>query len=185
MKAIRYFSASMLLFFSAGCKSGQSQTWEDSVFTGKIDEQIDKLLGGKEIYADPQRVVPVLVNSEPDSGTKKENLEGYVIKRKGKLLTADQIKRLQAVVFDADTYDFKTSKRCVFVPYVGFIFEKSGKQAHALFCFSCNEVSFGRGGAQGNLEDFDAKRREMLALARELFPDDARLAAMKEDGIGQ
>lgn len=185
MKAIHYFSVFTLLLFSAGCKSGQSQTWEGSVFTGKIDEQVDKLLGGKDIYADPQRVVPVLVNSEQDPGAKKENLEGYVIKRKGKLLTADQIKRLQAVVFDADTYDFKNTKRCLFVPYIGFIFEKSGNQAHALFCFTCNEVSFGRGGAQGNLEDFDAKRREVLALARELFPEDARLAAMKEEGIGQ
>ncbi len=155
------------------------------MFTGKIDEQVEKLLGGREIYADAQRVVPVLVNSEQDSATKKENLEGFVIKRKGKLLTAEQIKRLQAVVFDSGTYDFTNSKRCLFVPYIGFIFEKSGKQAHALFCFTCNEVNFGRGGAQGNLEDFDAKHREILALAREIFPDDARLAAMKEDGIGQ
>ncbi|HMV35621.1 MAG TPA: hypothetical protein PKD60_07000 [Turneriella sp.] len=185
MKIISYLSAFMLLLFAAGCKSGQSQTWEGSVFTGQIDEQVDKLLGGRDIYADPQRVVPVLVNSEQDSGAKKENLEGYVIKRKGKLLSPEQIKKLQAVIFDANTYDFKHSKRCMFVPYIGFIFEKSGKQAHALFCFTCNEVSFGRGGAQGNLEDFDAKRREILQLARELFPDDERLAGLKEEGIGQ
>lgn len=185
MKSILYTSAFMLLCSAAGCRSTESQTWQGSVFTGKIDEQVEKLLGGKDIYADPQRVVPVLVNSEQDPGAKKEKLEGFVIKRKGKLLTPEQIKRLQAVVFDAETYDFKDTKRCLFVPYIGFIFEKSGKQAHALFCFTCNEVSYGRGGAQGNLEDFDAKRREVLALARELFPADARLAAMKEDGIGQ
>ncbi len=185
MKRISCLSAFMFLLLAVGCKSGQSQTWEGSVFTGQIDEEVERLLGGREIYADPQRVVPVIVNSEQESAAKKENLEGYAIKRKGKLLSSEQIRNLQAVLFDAKTYDFQHSKRCMFVPYLGFIFEKSGRQAHALFCFTCNEVSFGRNGAPGNLEDFDAKRREILKLGREIFPDDARLSGMKEDGIGQ
>lgn len=146
------------------------------MFTGKLDEQVEKLLGGREIFADPQRVIPVLVNSATGSGEKRENLEGYAITKKGKGLTAEQIKRLQAVVFNADTYDFNQSKRCPFQPYVGFIFEKGGKQAHALFCFACNEVSYGRDGKQGNLEDFDRARSEILSLAKEVFPSDPGLA---------
>lgn len=145
-----------------------------------LDERVEKLLSGRDIYDAPLRVVPVLVNQEPGSGEKSENLEGYAIVAKGKLLTAEQVKRLQAVIFNAATYDFNVTKRCVFNPYVGFIFEAGGKQAHALFCFSCDEVSYGREGKQGNIEDFDPARKEILNLAREVFPKDVRLAQMKE-----
>jgi hypothetical protein len=163
----------------SACKSGDAPK-ERFMFTGKTDPQVEKLLAGTEIYADAQRVIPVIVNSDPTSGAKKENLEGYAIVKKGKILNADQVKRLQSVVFDVNTYDFKSAKRCQFVPYVGFIFEKAGKQSHALFCFTCNEVSYGREGKQGNLEDFDPARKEILALAREIFPSDPNLAALKE-----
>lgn len=145
-----------------------------------LDPRVETLIGGQDVFDAPQRVVPVLVNQEPGSGEKTENLEGYAIIKKGAILTAEQTKRLQAVIFNAATYDFNSAKRCVFNPYVGFIFEKSGKQAHALFCFSCDEVSFGREAKQGNIEDFDPARKEILALARELFPRDARLGAIKE-----
>ena len=145
-----------------------------------LDPRVETLIGGQDVYDAPQRVIPVLVNQEPGSGEKTENLEGYAITKKGGLLTPEQIKRLQAVIFNAATYDFVVQKRCVFNPYIGFIFEKSGKQAHALFCFSCDEVSYGRDGKQGNIEDFDPARKEILALARELFPRDTRLAGMKE-----
>lgn len=145
-----------------------------------LDSRVENLIGGQDVYDAPQRVVPVLVNQEPGSGEKSENLEGYAITKKGPLLSAEQVKRLQAVIFNAGTYDFNVQKRCVFNPYIGFIFEKSGKQAHALFCFSCDEVSYGRDGKQGNIEDFDPARKEILALARELFPRDVRLAGLKD-----
>lgn len=145
------------------------------MFTGSVDAQVEALLAGKDIFADAQRIVPVLVAPKPSADTRVENLEGFTITKKGKLLTAAQMQRLQNVIFNAKTYDFIHSKRCPFTPYVGFIFEKTGKQAHALFCFACNEVSFGRDGKQGNLEDFDAARQEILSLAREIFPEDALL----------
>lgn len=158
------------------CKSGGAEG--KGMYGGALEPEVEKLLGGKDIYGDAQRVIPVLVNSETGSGEKKENLEGYAITRKGNILSPEQQQRLQAVIFNAGTYDFKTSKRCPFRPYVGFIFEKSGKQAHALFCFSCNEVSFGRDSKQGNIEDFDAARKEILALSREAFPGDAALSKL-------
>jgi len=165
----------------AACKSGDAPK-ERFMFTGKTDPQVEKLLGGIDIYADAQRVIPVIVNPDPNSGAKKENLEGYAIVKKGKIMNADQVKKLQSVIFDVNVYDFNSSKRCLFSPYIGFIFEKGGKQSHALFCFTCNEVSYGRDGKQGNLEDFDPARKEMIALARELFPNDTKLAALK-DGL--
>lgn len=148
------------------------------MYGGALEPEVEKLLGGKDIYGDAQRVIPVLVNPETGSGEKKENVEGYAITKKGNVLNAEQQQRLQAIIFNAGTYDFKTAKRCAFRPYVGFIFEKSGKQAHALFCFSCNEVSFGRDAKQGNLEDFDAARKEILALSREAFPGDPALSKL-------
>jgi hypothetical protein len=147
-------------------------------YTGSVDAQVEKLLGGKDIYADAARVVPVLVNFEAGSGENKENLEGFRITKKGTSLTPEQIARLQKIILSASTYDFNIRKKCMFSPYVGFIFEKSGKQAHALFCFSCNEVSFGRDGKAGNIEDFDAARKEMIALSKELFPGDKALSVL-------
>jgi hypothetical protein len=179
MKKSNTFLLIMFTLLAAQCKSGDTPK-ERFMFTGETDPQVEKLLAGTEIYADAQRVIPVIVNSDPTSGAKKENLEGYAIVKKGKMLNADQVKRLQSVVFDVNTYDFNSAKRCQFVPYVGFIFEKAGKQSHALFCFTCNEVSYGRDGKQGNLEDFDPARKEILALARELFPTDPNLAALKD-----
>lgn len=151
------------------------------MFTGQIDPKVDKLLAGREVFADAERVIPVLVDSNEGSGVKKENLEGYAITKKANLLTPEQIKRLQKVVFDVETYDFNLSKRCPFHPYVGFIFEKGGKKAHALFCFQCNEVSYGRDGKQGNIEDFDSARAEILALSKEVFPQDPGLAQVGKD----
>lgn len=177
MKYPQLILIAALLTAFVSCKSGQGGKDGEKM---NLDPRVEALIGGQDVYDAPQRVVPVLVNQEPGSGEKSENLEGYAIENKGKLLSPEQIKRLQAVIFNAATYDFNVQKRCVFNPYIGFIFEKSGKQAHALFCFSCDEVSFGREGKQGNLEDFDPARKEILALARELFPRDARLAGMKD-----
>ncbi len=177
MKKISVAIAAAVFAVSA-CKSGGSGSEGKNMFTGNVDAQVEKLLAGKDIYADATRVIPVLVNSEQGSGEKQENLENYAIVKKGKALTADHIKRLQATIFNTGTYDFATTKRCPFRPYVGFIFEKDGKQAHALFCFSCNEVAFGRDGKQGNLEDFDAARKEILALSLEVFPGDPGLSKL-------
>jgi|GEM_PF-2022301 len=177
MKYPKLVLTAALLTALVSCKSGQGGKDGEKM---DLDSRVETLIGGQDVYDAPQRVVPVLVNQEPGSGEKTENLEGYAITKKGPLLSAEQIKKLQAVIFNAATYDFNVQKRCVFNPYIGFIFEKSGKQAHALFCFSCDEVSFGREGKQGNLEDFDPARKEILALARELFPRDARLKGMKD-----
>lgn len=149
------------------------------MYKGDIDAQVEKLLSGKEVFADATRVIPVLVNNVQGSGDKKENLESFAITKKAAPLSPAQTSRLQNLIFNKATYDFESQKRCVFQPYVGYIFEKAGKQSHALFCFSCNEVAFGREGKQGNLEDFDAARAEVLAIARESFPNDAKLAALK------
>ncbi|AFM12469.1 hypothetical protein [Turneriella parva] len=180
MRNLKFYIAVAAVFAVTGCKSGDAPK-ERFMFTGKTDPQVEKLLGGIDVYADAVRVIPVIVNSDPNSGGKKENLEGYAIVKKGKIMTPDQVKKLQSVVFDVNVYDFNSSKRCLFSPYIGFIFEKGGKQSHALFCFTCNEVSYGRDGKQGNLEDFDPARKEILSLARELFPNDAKLAAIKDE----
>ena len=177
MKYPKILLSAALLSVLVSCKSGQGGKDGEKM---NLDPRVEKLIGGQDVYDAPQRIVPVLVDQEPGSGDKTENLEGYAIVKKGPLLTAEQVKRLQAVIFNAATYDFEVQKRCVFNPYIGFIFEKSGKQAHALFCFSCDEVSFGREGKQGNLEDFDPARKEILSLARELFPRDVRLSGMKD-----
>lgn len=166
------------VFALGACKSGGSGSEGKNMYSGNVDAQVEKLLAGKDIYADAARVVPVIVSSEPGSGDKKENLEGFAIVKKGKSLSAEQIAKLQKIIFNTGTYDFTTQKRCVFKPYVGFIFEKEGKQAHALFCFSCNEVAFGRDAKPGNIEDFDAAVKDVLNLALEAFPGDAVLSKL-------
>lgn len=176
MKKISF--ALVAIVFAAACKSGSGTAEGKNMYSGNVDAQVEKLLAGKDIYADATRVIPVIVNSEQGSGEKKENLESYAIIKKGKSLSADQVKKLQAIIFNASTYNFNLQKKCMFQPYVGFIFEKDGKQAHALFCFSCNEVAFGREGNQGNLEDFDAARKDMIALSFEVFPGDAALTKL-------
>jgi hypothetical protein len=176
MQKITMAIAIGVVLAATACKSGGTEG--KNMFSGNIDAQVEKLLGGKDVYADAQRIIPVIVNSEQGSGEKKENLENYAIAQKGKALTPEQIKKLQTIIFNTGTYDFNVQKKCMFQPYVGFIFEKDGKQAHALFCFSCNEVSFGRDAKAGNLEDFDAARKDMLALSREVFPGDAALTRL-------
>lgn len=175
MKKIKIVLMGAVLAIAA-CKSAGSEG--KNMFTGNVDAQVEKLLAGKDIYADAARVIPVIVNPEQGSGDKKENLESYAIIKKGKALTVDQIAKLQKVIFNKDTYDFNVQKKCMFQPYVGFIFEKDGKQAHALFCFSCNEVAYGRDAKQGNIEDFDAARKDMIAISLEAFPGDAALSRL-------
>jgi hypothetical protein len=176
MKVIIPLVITAIMCLSFGCKTGDATTDKSQV---PVAEQVELLLGGKDVFENPQRVVPVLVDGTDGSGESREGIAGYAYLSKGKLLNSDQIKRLQAVMFNATTYDFNSAKRCMFQPHLGFIFEKSGRQAYALFCFSCNEVSYGREGKRISVEDFDSARAEILKLGREIFPRDRTLASNK------
>jgi hypothetical protein len=70
----------------SACKSGDAPK-ERFMFTGKTDPQVEKLLAGTEIYADAQRVIPVIVNSDPTSGAKKRISKGTRSSKREKFLT--------------------------------------------------------------------------------------------------
>lgn len=164
--------AALWLALAPGCLLGDSLPPSETLrpYAGEAELRIKKLLGSHwRIYAAPDRIDSYIVGSDlAESG---ETIEGYPVLRRGAPLSAAQAETLVGLIFDENTYNFNSVKKCPFLPRLGLVFRKGDDSAHVLLCFSCDEVSFGRGD-KGSIEDFDNARRPLLALAKQLFPDD-------------
>ncbi len=93
---------------------------------------------------------------------------------------ADWLMRLRSQLNELNHCDqlfFNMTKRCLPVPGVAVRFTgKRNETAILLFCFECDMLSIAMADDEPRWEDFDAQHGELLALVRELFPDDEALA---------
>jgi hypothetical protein len=89
------------------------------------------------------------------------------------------------VFLDPATYDFERIKLCIFNPGVRFRVWSGDRCVELLLCFHCDEFIFetyDSAGARlhGGCEDFEGRApAELRALAREAFPDDPEILALK------
>jgi hypothetical protein len=160
------------LALATSCLFGETLPPSETLrpYAGEADLRIKKLLGSYwRIYAAPDRIDSYIVG--PELAESGQTIEGYPVLRRGAPLTAAQAEILISRIFDENTYNFNSVKKCPFVPRLGLVFRKGEDSAHVLLCFYCYEVSYGRGD-KGSIEDFDNARRPLVTLAQQLFPDD-------------
>ena len=102
--------------------------------------------------------------------------------------------RLGVVILDAKTYPWpgQSIKQCYFEPSVAFRIWKNAQFVDTIICFGCSQLavlennpkvpqrSIG-GSVRGKFHvagDFDSARAQVMALTKEVFPDDAAIQAL-------
>jgi hypothetical protein len=85
------------------------------------------------------------------------------------------VRELAAILKSPATYDWDSSKGCIFDPGVMFRFIGEESSTEVVFCFSCNELQVYRNGQRGKGEDFDNARGRLASIMKRVFPDDEEI----------
>ncbi len=112
-------------------------------------------------------------------------IEGYPVLSQGKDQGPDFAKRLAAVLLDDKTYDFDRAKGCIFSPGVVFRFRNGAELVEVITCYQCSEFKIVVKDARGDVvrkvgEDFDHARPALVKSAKDAFPVDTAIQALKD-----
>jgi hypothetical protein len=80
------------------------------------------------------------------------------------------VDRLLAALLNENTYRWGGRTRCIFVPGLGFRFEKGSEAVEILFCFGCKDVNITTTDGEGTREvweRFEPGEAEIDAIGRE------------------
>lgn len=159
-------------------------------FGGKPSHQVRTFLGepAVAILSNPDRVQTFRVygsRGAPAPATEtREKLDGYPLMAKGADRDAAFGNRLARVFFSDKSYQFNRGKGCIFDPGVVFRVWSGARYADIILCFHCSDfriIVFGENGQKINDvgQQFDDSRPELVTLAKEAFPADAEIQALK------
>lgn len=158
-KLTTFVTVSLLLIttlFVAACQSsseGKNKKLEKRL--GK--EAIDTLKAPDDVF---------IFSVDP---TQKENYNGKepLILLEESNLTDSQKNSLKMILLNDSSYDFEKTKKCVFVPEIGFRFKKE-YVVTVLVSLNCNQMRFLIDEGRVTL-DFDPINEEMAKLTREIL----------------
>ncbi|MCC6461241.1 MAG: hypothetical protein IT260_12270 [Saprospiraceae bacterium] len=102
---------------------------------------------------------------------------GFAVVQKQEKLSAPLRKKLIDIINNPNNHvESRLAKNCTFLPDIGFRFSRveNGKTAYSdvLVAFYCDDWMF-RDGANRQIRDCAVARKELLELARKIFPGDA------------
>lgn len=150
---------------------------------GGTDWRVVSLLGGAtsiDVVTAPQSVEAFRIDPHPARmGETRAVVGAHPVTAGPVAVDAAGAAELRAVLLDPDTYDFTRAKGCDFTPGVAFRLVKDASRLEIVVCFECDEMSFWRLGRRVGHEDFDAARPRLVALAKRLFPGDAKIQALE------
>ena len=169
---MRIPALTLLVFVAVACQAGGSSA------------RVEKLLGGAEgvhLLREAGRVQAYRIDGmgRRKGDTSPGRLHGYPVLAGPVAVDAASRDRLVAVFTADETYLWDIAKACEFLPGVLVRFEEQQRRWDVLICFSCDEVEFYLDGKKVGHEDIDPERRTLVAVARALFPDDAKIQALK------
>ncbi len=156
--------------------ANQKQPWPqpcDGMATDAVSPSVQKFLTCEviQILAKPDRVQSFKVKPDPDpSVPEDQRLGNYPIESNGEGAkpSAEQLKKLQSLIFSEGSYVFGAEKRCRFRPEMGLHFVKGREAVDVLFSFECDLWLFIHKGEE-KLEDFDPVHKELTQLRKSLF----------------
>jgi len=96
-------------------------------------------------------------------------------------VSPDQARRFQEILQNPGTYVFDAAKACLPNYGVRLQFAADDKTVDVEFCFECNILLVLQDGKPVGGEDFDHARAPLVALCKELLPDDAEIQALQPD----
>ncbi len=123
---------------------------------------------------------------QPPGAPKGEDAAGFPIVSTGKARDARFAARVAAVLRDKGTYEFDRPKGCILRPGVAFRLWKGKQSVDLALCFECDIlVVVARDEAGKSVhrasKDFDPGRPALVKLARDAFPDDPEIQALRAD----
>jgi hypothetical protein len=171
-KTITLAMLCMVAVVLLSCRQGTAPD-EGKKMGTDISPKVMEFLGNDiiDILKNPDKVESYRVKFQKTG--KGSNLGGYPVTAKGPELAPKQIERLQAILFDANTYLFDVVKKCLFLPEYAYRFIRGDKQVIVLVCYSCEELTFVFEGRE-LLEDFNNATPRMRALTGELFNQEGK-----------
>ena len=95
------------------------------------------------------------------------------------LADAATMKELSEILLDQNTYDWKRAKSVPFRPTLGLRFVRDASRLEVAICFESNMVVAYRMGRFTGVEDMDAARPRLVAIAKRLFPNDWRFSSLR------
>ena len=149
-------------------------------------QRVLALFRGKEnlvTVTSPHRVQAFLISPMPTTEpTDKPNIARYPILSGPVEVDKDSANKIGKILASPSTYWWEAGKGCIFSPGVALTFTKGDQQVSVLFCFSCDELSIVKDGKRGMTEDFDERRRDILAVMKAIFFADKGIQALKPEG---
>jgi hypothetical protein len=125
-----------------------------------------------------ERVEVFRLDPEDFSNT-KQHIGRYAVIGKGQDLTSTQISRLSSALLQAaNTDEINTGKTCVIMPGVGFRLWQSNYSLGVPVCYECSILVVQ--GTKSRPLDFDSQRKELVKIAKELFPNDKEIQNLNE-----
>lgn len=147
------------------------------------DWRVSALYGGPtslSVLRQPQAVEAFRLDPERrDATPETPRLGGWAIASGPVPVDAATAAGLSSILLDPDTYDWARAKGCELRPGVGLRFVRDASRVDVALCFECDEVDVWRMGRRVMIEDFDAARPRLVAVAKRLFPDDPEIQALR------
>ena len=168
LKTLCRLAIFVILGISAGCASENSRPGSSGQSTDA--ERLQKLAGNQlELIRSPDSVAIQRIETSPEGEKTLTDLQP---------LTDPQLKVLQALLLDEDSYGWDYSKGCVPTPGILIVFSKGSAQLEVRLCYECLMAGF----LPGSWGNFDPIESELTSWAKTVFPNDEVFAAMNAGG---
>lgn len=146
------------------------------------DWRVSSLYGGAtsiQVLREPQKVEAFRIDPARRATQDEARVGEYPVTSGPVAVDAATAAELSSILLDAATYDWLSAKGCEFTPGVGLRFVRDASRVEIALCFECDELMVFRMERRVGMEDFDAARPRLVAVAKRLFPDDAKIQALR------
>ena len=150
-------------------------TFENTDSTSEVFKGFNRFrlflgMNASKTIVQAEQITPFLLYPFKHDG---ETFAGYTVRKKGALLTQNEIISLKKIICSDRNYAFDNlMKNCTFTPILGLEFKKGTQIVQVLICLDCDVWRF-VGHNLNKEEDFDIAHERMINYLRQIFPTDA------------
>ena len=155
----------LLLALSAGC--------------GDSDGNLTPVFGNSQAIDTVKNASTVIAFRLASPSYYEESLSDYETAA-GPIEIADATAtQLRTLLLDPSSYDWETAKGCEPDYGVRIQFQHDTDEVDVLLCFACDILAVYHNGTIVGGEDFDEIRSQLVAIVKDLFPDDEAIQSLE------
>ena len=158
------------LLMACGCQEG-----------GKLpSSQVTKLYGGPSAIYTVQHSASIQAYRLASPSEHVQSLADYKMSAGPIAVPESTVTKLRDILMDDEVYLWDVKKSCGEPNYgVRFQFQKGSDSVDVLICFDCDMLGVYHNGQAVDYEDCDLVRAQLIAISKELFPDDPVIQSLK------